>query len=193
MPKIDPETQQLYDEINGMIQKFKVKFLKRKIKQLIIITYHLVSQDDQKAKEDCTLADKCGDMGDVPNIKLSSKKILKGHINKVNSVHFAGDSRHCVTGSLDGKLIIWDTWTANKVQIIPLRSAWVMTVAFSPSGNFVACGGMDNQCTVYDVNNRDASGVAKMVRELIGYEGFLSSCRFLDDGHLITGSGDMKM
>lgn len=24
MPKIDPETQALYDEINGMIQKFKV-------------------------------------------------------------------------------------------------------------------------------------------------------------------------
>lgn len=24
MPKIDPETQKLHDEINGMIQKFKV-------------------------------------------------------------------------------------------------------------------------------------------------------------------------
>lgn len=42
-----------------------------------------------------------------------------------------------MTGSLDGKLIIWDTWTGNKVQIIPLRSAWVMSVAFAPSGNFV--------------------------------------------------------
>lgn len=43
MPKIDPETQQLYDEINGMIQKFKVKFLKRKIKQLnknYVILFH---------------------------------------------------------------------------------------------------------------------------------------------------------
>lgn len=45
--------------------------------------------------------------------------------------------RHCVTGSLDGKLIIWDTWSGNKVQVIPLRSAWVMSVAFAPSGNFV--------------------------------------------------------
>lgn len=52
---------------------------------------------------------------------------------------------------------------------------------------------MDNMCTVYDVNNRDASGATKMVRELAGYEGFLSSCRFLDDTHLITGSGDMKI
>lgn len=56
-----------------------------------------------------------------------------------------------------------------------------------------ACGGMDNMCTVYDVNNRDATGSAKMVRELAGYEGFLSSCRFLDDTHILTGSGDMKM
>ena len=106
---------------------------------------------------------------------------------------FFSFNRHCVTGSLDGKLIIWDSWTGNKVQVIPLRSAWVMSVAFAPSGNFVACGGMDNMCTVYDVNNRDSTGSAKIVRELLGYEGFLSSCRFLDDTHLITGSGDMKM
>lgn len=48
-------------------------------------------------------------------------------------------------------------------------------------------------CTVYDVNNRDSSGAAKIVRELAGYEGFLSSCRFLDDSHIVTGSGDMKI
>ena len=68
-----------------------------------------------------------------------------------------------------------------------------MSVAFAPSGNFVACGGMDNMCTIYDVNNRDATGSAKIVRELLGYEGFLSSCRFLEDKKIITRSGDMKM
>lgn len=52
---------------------------------------------------------------------------------------------------------------------------------------------MDNMCTVYDVNNRDSTGTAKIVRELLGYEGFLSSCRFIDDKTLVTGSGDMKM
>lgn len=48
-------------------------------------------------------------------------------------------------------------------------------------------------CTIYDVNNRDSTGAAKIVRELGGYEGFLSSCRFLDDSHILTGSGDMKL
>ena len=65
------------------------------------------------------------------------KKLLKGHINKVTCVHFSGDSRywhspgrpppdlrllrHAVSGSLDGKLIVWDCWTGNKTQVIPLR------------------------------------------------------------------------
>ena len=29
MPKVDPETQKLYDEINGLIQKFQVNSLKK--------------------------------------------------------------------------------------------------------------------------------------------------------------------
>ena len=68
-----------------------------------------------------------------------------------------------------------------------------MTAVFAPSGNFVACGGMDNMLTVYDINNRDASGAAKLVNEFAGYEGFLSSCRFLSDESVVTGSGDMKI
>ena len=83
--------------------------------------------------------------------------------------------------------------------MIPLASAWVMTSAFSPSGNLVACGGMDNMLTMYNINSRwrvrsrdtalprDSSGVARMVREIAGYEGFLSSARFLDDENVITG------
>lgn len=52
-------------------------------------------------------------------------------------IYLLNNFSHCVTGSLDGKLIIWDSWTGNKVQVIQLRSAWVMSVAFAPSGNFV--------------------------------------------------------
>ncbi|XP_042886421.1 guanine nucleotide-binding protein G(I)/G(S)/G(T) subunit beta-1-like [Penaeus japonicus] len=149
--------------------------------------------EDQKSKADTGLSSACGDVGEAPKMRAVCKRMCKGHINKVNSVHFSGDSRHLVSGSLDGKLIIWDIFTGNKTQIIPLRSAWVMSVAFSPSGNLVASGGMDNQCTVHDINDRDSTGVAKIAREMLGYEGFLSSMRFIDDNNLITGSGDMKV
>ncbi|XP_050309270.1 guanine nucleotide-binding protein subunit beta-2 [Anthonomus grandis grandis] len=171
-PKTDPEAVALRKELEELYKKL---------------------QEAQKQCADTTLESCCSAVSNAPSVKLSTKKLLKGHLNKVNSVHYSGDSRHCVTGSLDGKLIIWDTYTGNKIQIIPLRSAWVMSVTYAQSGNFVACGGMDNMCTVYDLNNRDASGVAKMSRELAGYDGFLSSCRFLSDQHIITGSGDMKV
>lgn len=168
----DPDSDILKAELDEIIQK---------------------CQEDQKRKADVKLEEVTAQLSDIPKCRLGSNKILKGHLNKVNSVHFSGDSRHAVSGSLDGKLIIWDTWTGNKVQIIPLRSAWVMTVAYAESGNFVACGGMDNQCTVYDMKNRDSMGAAKITRELLGYEGFLSCARFINDSTLITGSGDRKV
>ncbi|KAK9728648.1 WD domain, G-beta repeat [Popillia japonica] len=171
-PKVDPEVAELRKELEELYKKLT---------------------EEHKKVADVTLESACESAADIPKPKLSSRKVMKGHINKVNAVHYSGDNRHCVTGSLDGKLIIWDTYTGNKIQIIPLRSAWVMSVAYSASGSFVACGGMDNMCTVYDVNNRDANGVAKMVRELAGYDGFLSCCRFLDDKTVLTGSGDMKI
>lgn len=42
---------------------------------------------------DKKMEDICSDMADAPKVRLSTKKMLKGHINKVNSVHYSGDSR----------------------------------------------------------------------------------------------------
>jgi len=169
MPPKDPEAEKLKDELNAAIKKV---------------------QENAASQVDQSFEDLCSSASAAPKLGAQIRKLCKGHLNKTNCVHFAGDSRHLVSGSLDGKLIIWDIYTGNKTSIIPLRSAWVMSCAFAPSGNFVASGGMDNQCTIFDCNNRDASGAAKISRELIGYEGFLSSIRFLDDNNIVTGSGD---
>lgn len=103
----------------------------------MILVILLILQEDQQKCADTTLETCCNEVASVHSIKLVTRKLMKGHLNKVNSVHYSGDGRHCVTGSLDGKLIIWDTFTGNKIQIIPLRSAWVMSVTYAPSGNFV--------------------------------------------------------
>lgn len=50
-------------------------------------------QAEQAKVADTKLADKCGDLSDLPKIRLTTKKSLKGHINKVNSVHYSGDNR----------------------------------------------------------------------------------------------------
>ena len=64
-----------------------------------------------------------------------------------------------------------------------------MTCAYAPSGSFVACGGLDNICSIYSLKTRE--GNVRVSKELQGHTGYLSSCRFLDDSRILTSSGDM--
>jgi guanine nucleotide-binding protein G(I)/G(S)/G(T) subunit beta-1 len=124
---------------------------------------------------------------------FKQRRILKGHFGKVYAMHWAADNRHLVSASQDGKLLIWNGFTTNKVHAIPLRSSWVMTCAYSPSGDFVACGGLDNLCSIYKLPGAGAvskEGGHKTHAELAQHEGYLSCCRFLNDGEVVTSSGD---
>lgn len=125
----------------------------------------------------------------LPRIVMRPRRTLRGHLAKIYAMHWAADRRHLVSASQDGKLIVWDAYTTNKVHAIPLRSSWVMTCAYSPSGNFVACGGLDNICSIYNLNSKE-QGV-KGARELSAHSGYLSCCRFINDRQIVTSSGDM--
>ncbi|XP_037513056.1 guanine nucleotide-binding protein subunit beta-2 isoform X2 [Rhipicephalus sanguineus] len=143
-------------------------------------------KEGQQMAADKTFQEVLKDIEKEAKFRVKQRRILKGHISKVTSAHFCGDSKKAVSGSLDGKLIIWDVFSGNKMRVIPLRSSWVMACAFDEQGNYVAVGGMDNMCTVYDLRGTNA----KVRRELAGMDGYLSSVRFLGDSQVITGSGD---
>lgn len=139
---------------------------------------------------DTTLKQFTKDLAPLPrNEKLKVRRTLKGHLAKIYAMHWAEDKTHLVSASQDGKLLIWDGITTNKVHAIPLRSSWVMTCAYSPSGSFVACGGLDNICSVYNLRAKEVP--IRVNRELNSHTGYLSCCRFLDDRRIVTSSGDM--
>lgn len=123
-------------------------------------------------------------------VELKKRRELKGHFGKVYAMHWAGSgSEKLVSASQDGKLIIWNAVTTNKIQAIPLRSSWVMTCAFEQSENkLVACGGLDNMCSIYTLSADTALNRASC--ELSGHDGYLSCCKFLDTENIITSSGD---
>lgn len=129
------------------------------------------------------------DVESLPRIVMKARRTLKGHLAKIYSMHWATDKRHLVSASQDGKLIVWDAYSTNKVHAIPLRSSWVMTCAYSPSGNFVACGGLDNICSICNLRTRD--GPVRPARELSAHTGYISCCRFINDRQILTASGDM--
>jgi len=121
-------------------------------------------------------------------LRMKPRSVLKGHLAKIYAMHWSDDSRHLVSASQDGKLIVWNALTGNKVHAIPLRSSWVMTCAYAPTGNLVACGGLDNICSVYNLHSKD--NPIRVQRELNAHSGYLSCCRFINDKQIITSSGD---
>ena len=62
-----------------------------------------------------------------------------------------------MSASQDSKMIVWDGYTGNKIHAVQMSSQWVMTCAYSPSGNFVASGGLDNACTIYRAETEDVT------------------------------------
>ncbi|KNC84040.1 guanine nucleotide-binding protein subunit beta-1 [Sphaeroforma arctica JP610] len=129
------------------------------------------------------------DVAVLQKFNMRQRRMLRGHLAKIYAIHWSEDSRHLVSASQDGKLIVWDAYSENKVHAIPLRSSWVMTCAYSPSGGMVACGGLDNLCSIY--NLRAKEGPSRVSRELSYHKGYLSCCRFLNDKEILTSSGDM--
>lgn len=125
---------------------------------------------------------------------IKFRRILKGHYGKIYSMHWGVNSKHLVSASQDGKLLIWNAHTTHKVHAIPLKSSWVMTCAMSTEGSpesanssqYVACGGLDNLCTVYKLPSPDDAPTAKNkpLAELAHHEGYLSCCRFIRDRRL---------
>jgi guanine nucleotide-binding protein G(I)/G(S)/G(T) subunit beta-1 len=148
-------------------------------------------RDARKAACDTTLLQSAQSLEPVGRIQMRARRTLRGHLAKIYAMHWGTDSssRNLVSASQDGKLIVWDSYTTNKVHAIPLRSSWVMTCAYAPSGSFVACGGLDNICSIYSLKTRE--GNVRVSRELPGHTGYLSCCRFIDDNQIVTSSGDM--
>eukprot|EP00163_Fabomonas_tropica_P006710 TRINITY_DN1628_c1_g1_i8.p1 TRINITY_DN1628_c1_g1~~TRINITY_DN1628_c1_g1_i8.p1 ORF type:complete len:346 (+),score=65.75 TRINITY_DN1628_c1_g1_i8:360-1397(+) len=147
-------------------------------------------QRNRSDANDTTLARQTASIEDHEKLTLKPRRVLKGHLAKIYAIHWAEDKRHLVSASQDGKLIIWNGMTTNKEHAIPLRSSWVMTCAYAPSGNLVACGGLDNICSVYNLRSRDQP--LKVQKELASHTGYLSCCRFISDQQIISSSGDMS-
>jgi guanine nucleotide-binding protein G(I)/G(S)/G(T) subunit beta-1 len=128
----------------------------------------------------------------VQLVNIRCRSTLKGHLSKIYCVDWCHDNTHVVSASQDGRLIVWNAQTTYKLHAIPLTSNWVMTCAYSPSGSMVACGGLDNTCSIYNIQGKDNSENAdiKVTKQLSAHNGYLSGCQFITDKNIVTSSGD---
>jgi WD40 repeat protein len=52
----------------------------------------------------------------IGRIQMRTRRTLRGHLAKIYAMHWGSDSRNLVSASQDGKLIVWDSHTTNKVN-----------------------------------------------------------------------------
>ena len=127
---------------------------------------------------------------------------LEAHAGKVCSVDWVGAERLVSVGN-DGAMLLWNARTRRKLDTFALKSPWVMACAVEKRDlGLVAVGGLDNVCTVYSLAGREAAAKAKgggagededarIVVELAGHDGYVSSCAFVwGPERVLTSSGD---
>ncbi|XP_020274060.1 guanine nucleotide-binding protein subunit beta-like isoform X2 [Asparagus officinalis] len=111
----------------------------------------------------------------------------------IYSLDWTPERNRIVSASQDGRLIVWNALTSQKTHDIKLPCPWVMTCAFSPNGQSVACGGLDSACSIFNLNSQtDREGDSLASRILTGHKGYVSSCQYVpdQDNRIITSSGD---
>ncbi|XP_034416303.1 guanine nucleotide-binding protein subunit beta-5b isoform X1 [Cyclopterus lumpus] len=122
---------------------------------------------------------------------IKTRRVLKGHGNKVLCMDWCKDKRRLVSSSQDGKVIVWDAFTLNKEHAVSLPCTWVLTCAYAPSGCAVACGGLDNKCSVFPLSLDKNENLSAKKKSVAMHTNYVSGCTFTSsDMQLLTSSGD---
>ncbi|XP_077556596.1 guanine nucleotide-binding protein subunit beta-5 [Haemaphysalis longicornis] len=146
-------------------------------------------EEERKKINDVSVTSLAGAVEPLKELNIKLRRVLKGHQGKVLCSDWSQDKRHIVSSSQDGKMIIWDAFTTNKEHAVTMPTTWVMACAYAPSGNMVACGGLDNKVTVYPLSFEEEVSAKK---KAVGtHTSYMSCCLFPNsDQQILTGSGD---
>ncbi|MEM7062040.1 MAG: WD40 repeat domain-containing protein [Cyanobacteria bacterium P01_B01_bin.77] len=119
---------------------------------------------------------------------------LAGHRGWLRGVAFSPDGTMLATGSMDRTVRLWDVATGDCVQVLEectpdgtqlSRLAEVWSVAFSPDGKLLACGGADSTIRVWHIEQGDCLTVLKGHSDQVWSIGFSA-----DSQQLVSGSLD---
>lgn len=127
----------------------------------------------------------------VDKYSFSIRRALRGHWGKIYACDWAGDDVTALSASQDGKLIVWNAFTENKRDVIRLKSPWVMSCAYEKDDDrLVACGGLDNIVSVFDLKAKQPSGHHEPHMELQPHNGYIADIKFRGSDSLMSASGD---
>lgn len=134
-----------------------------------------------------------------PVMAMKVRKILKGHRGRVLHFDWSADKSHIITAGQDGHAVVWDAFTPQKEVSIQNTSSWILACSYAPSTTLVACGGTDNECSIYKLSDRRASvssdgqspKITVTLKTLATHSKYITNCIFFgSDQQLLTSSAD---
>lgn len=114
------------------------------------------------------------------------------HINnrnrsQIKAVDFSADNKLLATAGINVKL--WDVNTRSEISTLE-HGRWVLAVAFSSDGRFLATGDENGQVNIWDVHTQ------KIVTQLQGDPEYIAAVKFSSDNRILAGAGykgDIKL
>ena len=100
--------------------------------------------------------------------------------SQIKAVDISADGQLLATAGVDVKL--WNVRTRTEIGILE-HGKWVLAVAFSPDGQFLATGDETGQVNVWDVQRR------QMVGQFRGDASSVYTVKFSPDGEILAGAG----
>uniref|UniRef100_A0A4X1T2N8 G protein subunit beta 5 n=3 Tax=Suina TaxID=35497 RepID=A0A4X1T2N8_PIG len=137
---------------------------------------------------------------------MKTRRTLKGHGNKVLCMDWCKDKRRIVSSSQDGKVIVWDSFTTNKIltasgdgtcalwdvesgqllQSFHGHGADVLCLDLAPSetGNTFVSGGCDKKAMVWDMRS------GQCIQAFETHESDINSVRYYPSGDAFASGSD---
>ena len=123
---------------------------------------------------------------------------LAGHTNWVKSLSYSPDGTRLVSGSENGIIRIWNVDQESHsfklnlyrcVKVLHGHMAWILSICFNPSGEYLASGSMDHTIRIWNVDETSEKFGTHMT--LNGHIGWVRCVCYSPDGkYLASGSHD---
>uniref|UniRef100_A0A8P4KFM4 Guanine nucleotide binding protein (G protein), beta 5b n=1 Tax=Dicentrarchus labrax TaxID=13489 RepID=A0A8P4KFM4_DICLA len=139
-------------------------------------------------------------------LSIKTKRLLKGHGNKVLCMDWCKDKRRLVSSSQDGKVIVWDAFTLNKLltssgdgtcalwdvesgqllQSFHGHTADVLSLDLAPSetGNTFVSGGSDKKANVWDMRS------GQNIQSFESHESDINCVKYYPSGDAFASASD---
>uniref|UniRef100_A0A7N6APR4 G protein subunit beta 5 n=1 Tax=Anabas testudineus TaxID=64144 RepID=A0A7N6APR4_ANATE len=142
----------------------------------------------------------------VGALSIKTRRLLKGHGNKVLCMDWCKDKRRLVSSSQDGKVIVWDGFTLNKIltssgdgscalwdvesgqllQSFHGHTADVLSLDLAPSetGNTFVSGGCDKKSCVWDMRS------GQNIQSFESHESDVNCVKYYPSGDAFASASD---